>query len=186
MHGRNLTGSIANVFPLDVFIRDNRHAYDAFIYGFQQEKSLSAEIMMNIQSTVELKMLFFLRSQVIHNTISAEVFSSLFKYIRTEIYNSASAKIDCCLLKHIRKEIINSLSALITVSLTKIISPNDLLFGFVIGTIDRGKVVADIENYFRRVSHSGQFSVVSKQKTSKIKALCIVLRCQLSTGNCQL
>ena len=148
MHGRNLTGSIANLFPLDVFIRDNRHAYDAFIYGFQQEKSLSAEIMMTLQTTVELRMLFFLRSQQIHNTINAEILSSLFKYIRAEIYNTINVKVDYRLLKYIRKEIVNSLSTLVTVSLKKILSPSDLPFGFIIGTIDRGKVIADIENYF--------------------------------------
>ena len=147
MHGRNLTGSIANVFPLDVFIRDNRHAYDAFIYGFQQEKSLSAEMMMNLQSTVELKVLFLLRSQIVHNTLNAEVFPSLFKHIRTEIYNTVNSKIDYRLLKHIRKEIAASLSALITVTIMKTLSSNNLPLEFIIGTIDRGKVITDIENY---------------------------------------
>lgn len=147
MHGRNLTGSVANVFPLDVFIRDNRHAYDAFIYGFQQEKSLSAEIMMTLQTTMELKVLFFLRSQDIQNALDAEILAGLFKYITAEINNSFDVNIDKSLIKYMRKEIVNSLSTLMTVSLKKILNPSDLPLGFLIGSIDRGRVIADIENF---------------------------------------
>ena len=149
MHGRNLTGSVANVFDLDVFIRDNRHDYDAFIFGFAQQQSISAEIAMTFAATVEMKVLFYLRSQDIHNALEMqEVLVNLKKYIRFDIPMTINANMKYSLIKRIRKEIINSLEVKITISLRKVMAANDdACIGFTVATIDRGKVMSDIEDF---------------------------------------
>jgi len=148
MHGRNLTGSTANVFDLDVFVRDNQHRYEAFLYGFQQQLSISGEVIKAFSATIEMKALFWIRSHDIKNVLEMkELLVGLVKYLRVEIPTTFEADITYSLVMQMRSEIINTLEARITVSVKRVMYATEgVNMAFVVGTIDRGRLIADIEN----------------------------------------
>jgi len=146
MHGRFLTGSVANVFPLDADFQNNRHHFEAGVYGFQRDKGLYAEIVKTIQSEILVKLLMFLRSPDLIHNISAELTLELLKCIRADIYNTLESEIDIHLIKQVRAELINHLASEITIFLQKKMAANDAVMGVTIGTIDKGKVIADIQD----------------------------------------
>ena len=147
MSKRNLPRSIANITNLDAFIKNNQHFYDRFIYGFQQERSISADIAMAFSHTIEMKLLFYMRTFDFHHAIDMDIQFLLEKFMRAEIPMTIEGEIGSALIKEMRQEILHSLNTKINVALRKILRPDDIPMSFLVGTIDRGKAIADIQDF---------------------------------------
>ncbi len=63
MNGRCATQGRGNLVDLDVYIRDNKHKYNAFVYGLKQNKVIDVEIPMSAEAELFLKKIFYLSAQ---------------------------------------------------------------------------------------------------------------------------
>lgn len=126
-----------NVTSLDAYVRYNRHFYDAFIYGFQHEHSLSSEIAMALSATIEMKMLFFLTTHRINNAIDIDITMEVEKFLRAEIPNTVDISIDFQLFKYLRREIFNCITPSIAITIRSIVQLPNLPMGMTVGS-ERG------------------------------------------------
>jgi hypothetical protein len=128
-------------------IRENRHYYDAFLYGFQQEKSISAEIMMVLQTTMEMQLLFFMRTAPMHHVINIDnMVLQIDKHARALVPHHIDLKMALSMEKRMRGDFIQCLEAKIDVALLIVMRALATEMTVLIGTLNRGKVIRDIEN----------------------------------------
>lgn len=140
MHGRGLTQNIANITETDVCIKPNIHKYERIVYGFQQEKTLMAEIFMTMNAEILLKLYMNLRFEPINMHISInDLILRDVKNTRLESIMAFDVNIGLNAIKQMRFESINSFTATLRPSLNSYMKTEEINMSVQIGTLDFGK-----------------------------------------------
>ena len=155
MHGRSLTRGLANVISLDLELRNHRHNHTAAIYGFNRVKSIAAQIQMEFKSTIKMLVMLVIRANDIHGNLRMrELRLNLFKNIRADVHMAISGAMNLNVIKHIRAEPNMEIKSNMDVRVFKNIRAEDIHASFIIGAVNQGRLITDIENcYVSDIEH---------------------------------
>ena len=149
MDRKCLSKNYANINDIDIYIRDNVHQYEAFIYGLQQDLNLSADITMKLTAMLEIKQLFRLVSDEISMNFSAESLTTeILSFMRSSIDMRFQSIIDAQIQKSILTSIKMDLNSIINITVLSILRAKELTHGFIIGTLETDRTLYDIKELY--------------------------------------
>jgi len=159
-------GDLTNISSANGVMLNNKHVYEAYLFGFKRIYSLLADIYTTFDAQIIAQKLFVLRAYIINTLVMNELYVALDKRIRADIMMALDISLNAVLTKYARANLDMSLDIDFNntgvISIVKAEIPNEILIDtnifikkilrknisttFSIGRFRSAAFVSDVEN----------------------------------------